>query len=529
MSIPPHNEHSQTPPTFYATWDHGSLPKSLTNAHQTQVKHLFSNLDERTSLDVAIASSDRHHKSTAGDTDNTISRGAFRSAQLTLTRHLAPYRTDVTPLAALPDDVLLIIFALCFPSPLTVPLPRAFASATHPIPLAWQTTAPWNLLAVCTRWRRLVLGAPTLWANLEVNFGRTSQFARRASFFDVLLARSGESTPIKLEIRAERTEAEAAARILSEMILTRASRLKELELALPADVLDTFLALPPSLIGFDQLESVVVEYPDHTMEKSVNVRRVFSNAPSLRRFTIHGRVSATSLELPWDQLLELHLERTFSTAEDCHRILQRCPQLISCTITFFEATHSPAHPPDPHQPFLPTATLPNLTRFVLDGSPLSPFLTRLRLPALTSLTLHTDIDRTSCDTALLPFLARCPCLTHLTLTWWVPSDTIKTLLRAVPRLTHLHFVPGKTAEVFKLLWAVDLAPRLERLTFVCYPVIWEEVVEIIGLRGLVGRLREVRIETFYRQDVEVWERDPRIGTLREMGMRLELANMVEGR
>lgn len=277
------------------------------------------------------------------------------------------------------------------------------------------------------------------------------------------------------------------------------------------------------------LETVVVEYPDKVLDSAVTIQRVFSDAPRLRRFTIHGRIPSSSLELPWDQLSELHLSRTTGTAEDCYRILQRCPNLVSCTICFFEATRSPPHHSSPHRPFLPVMTLPNLSSFALDCSPLAPFLMRLHLPALSSLTLHTDIDRTSCDAALLPFLALSPCLTHLTLTWWVPSDTIKTLLRAVPRLTHFYFVPGKTAEVFKLLWAVDLAPRLECLTFECYPVIWEEVMEIIALRGLVGRLREVHIETFFRKHVEVWERDPRMKTLREMGIRLELTNMKEGR
>ncbi|KAG5642093.1 hypothetical protein DXG03_003617 [Asterophora parasitica] len=122
-----------------------------------------------------------------------------------------------------------------------------------------------------------------------------------------------------------------------------------------------------------------------------------------------------------------------------------------------------------------------------------------------SLTIQSNIDITICETALLPFLGRTPPLTHLTLIWWVPLDAMKALLRATPCITHLHFVPGKTIEVFKLLWSADLIPQLEGLTVVCYPNMWEEVVEILGLRGLTGRLREVHVSTFFRKNVDLWD------------------------
>ncbi|KAF8062229.1 hypothetical protein FPV67DRAFT_1672706 [Lyophyllum atratum] len=494
------------------------------NADQKRVKDFISNLEcDLESLgadDLLPASLDVNIGTPAANLQSTL---------VCITKRLTSLSTAIAPHQCLPDDVILTIFTFCIPNPLKVPIPCTWQRNNWLSPLrpAWETVQPWNLLSVCSRWRDLILGTPTLWCSLAFKFGHTGHYAQHANFkfFELLLARSGASTPLKLEIRAEDCESQwtgdAVDHLLLNLIVMHAPRLKELTLTLPASMLDAFLASPPTG-NFDSLETVTLEYPTRRVMDTVITRRIFNKAPRLRRFTIHAKLPSHSLELPWHQLSELHLIHTTGRAEDCHRILQCCPNLISCTLTFQQDA---SLSPDPHSSPSST-TLPNLTPFTLDCNLIGTFLTRLYLPVLEALTLQVDVDRVTCEAALLPFLHRSSRLTHLNLAWWVPSDTIRILLRAVPHLTHLHFVPGRTAEVFKLLWAVDLVPQLECLTFMCFPMLWEETVEIIGLRGLVGPLREVRIVATSQKDADVWQEDPRLRSLSEIGMTLKITNCM---
>ncbi|KAF8065151.1 hypothetical protein FPV67DRAFT_171239 [Lyophyllum atratum] len=493
---------------FDSDWNSPNHPPP--NADQNRVKDLISDLE----WDLQSLGADELR---------------LASLDVNTTKRLTSLRTAIAPHRCLPDDVILTIFTFCIPNPLKVPIPCTWQRNNWLSPLrpAWETVQPWNLLSVCSRWRDLILGTPTLWCSLVFQFGQMAHYAWKANFkfFELLLARSGASTPLKLEIRAEDCESQwtgdAVDHLLLNLIVMHAPRLKELTLTLPVSMLDAFLASAPTG-NFDSLETVTLEYPTRRVMDSVITRRIFNKAPRLRRFTIRAKLPSRSLELPWDQLSELHLIHTMGTAEDCHRILQCCPNLIGCTLTFHQDA---SLSPDPHSSSSST-TLHNLTSFTLDCNLIGTFLTSLYLPALEALTLQVDVDRVTCEAALLPFLHRSSCITHLTLAWWVPSDTIKILLRAVPHLTHLHFIPGRTAEVFKLLWAVDLVPQLECLTFMCFPMLWAEMVEIIGLRGLVGPLREVHIVTTSQKDAEVWQKDPRLRSLSEIGMTLKISNCM---
>ncbi|KAG6907792.1 hypothetical protein DXG01_007331 [Tephrocybe rancida] len=442
-------------------------------------------------------------------------------------------RKAIAPHRQLPDEILILIFTLCIPNSISVPLRPPNANQTNwnwplPQPSAWQTTEPWNLLAVSVRWRRLTLETPTLWSNLTFRLKKMDHYTHRVALFNLLLGYSGAGTPLELHVIVDDCNSPVTQEdecVLKELVGPHARRLRGLFLSLPAPVLDQFFTSSSSPACFDLLEVVQIDYPGRSTMSNDISRRVFRDAPQLYRFTMTAKLPLSSLELPWGHLRHLHLCDTIGNAKDCYHALQRCPSLVSCTIGL---NSHPSQDTTGHGSVLGIPIiLSNLTSFTLESGSLS-LLVCLDLPALECLTLRCDLDQTSCEATLLPFLRRSPQITTLVLCWWVPSITIKTILHAVPLLTHLQFVPGRTAEVFKLLWAIDLLPNLESLVFLCYPVIWEEVVEIIGLRGMVGRLRNVDIKTFFRKEVDGWERDPRLQTLKEIGVTMRLTHIIQG-
>ncbi|KAG6906776.1 hypothetical protein DXG01_012141 [Tephrocybe rancida] len=443
-------------------------------------------------------------------------------------------RKAIAPHRRLPDEILTLIFTFCIPNSISVPLRPPNTDQTNwNWPLAqssaWQTTEPWNLLAVSIRWRRLTLGTPTLWSNLTFRLKKMDHYTHRVALFNLLLGYSGARTPLELHVIVDDCNPRVAGDledkcVLKELVNPHAQRLRGLFLSLPAPVLDQFFT-SSSPACFDLLEVVQIDYSGRFSPSSGISRHVFADAPQLYRFTMTAKLPLSSIELPWDHLRDLHLCDTIGNAKDCYHVLQRCPSLVSCTIGF---NSYPSQATTGHDSALGILIiLSNLTSFTLESGSLS-LLVCLDLPALECLTLRCDLDQTSCEATLLPFLCRSPHLTALELCWWMPSITIKTILHTVPLLAHLQFVPGKTAEVFKLLWAMDLLPNLESLVFFCYPNIWEEVVEIIGLRSMVGRLRNVEVKTFFRKEIDDWERDPRLQTLKDIGVTMRLTCIIQG-
>ncbi|KAG6856625.1 hypothetical protein H0H87_002375 [Tephrocybe sp. NHM501043] len=437
-------------------------------------------------------------------------------------------RKAIAPHRQLPNEILTAIFAFCLPDPITLPLRSSVHCTNWALPQLslWESTPPWNLLAVCHRWRQVVLNTPMLWSTLTLHLKKVDEFTRHAGMFDQLLRYSGTSTPLQLRIMVDdcysRTETQGVGRLLEDLLVPHARRLWRLSLSLPISVLEPFLTMPTNP-AFDLLETVNIEYNGRPVTLNTVPRHVFKEAPRLRQFVMTAaKLPMSSLNLPWEQLRELHLCGTTATAEDCYRVLQHSPFLVNCSISLRDDLSL-----SKGQNVVPMR-FSRLASFTLE-SDVVLFLEALELPLLESLTLKCDVDQASCEATLLPFLARSPRLTKLVLNWWIPSETLKIILNAMPLLTHLQFVPGKTGEVVKLLWTINLLPNLKSLVFLCYPAMWEEVVEIIGLRGMVGQLRDVHITTFFRKEVDSWEKDPRLRTLREIGMSLRLSHIVQGR
>lgn len=100
------------------------------------------------------------------DLDQTNAEIELLEARL---RPLKTRRNQLTLTGQISDDVLLLIFALS---------QREGASGKRPY--AWMT-----LGAVCQRWRRLLVGTPTLWTYIEPS-------AASSNFIDILLERSRE-------------------------------------------------------------------------------------------------------------------------------------------------------------------------------------------------------------------------------------------------------------------------------------------------------------------------------------------------
>ncbi|KAJ7651510.1 hypothetical protein DFH06DRAFT_1207188, partial [Mycena polygramma] len=204
---------------------------------------------------------------------------------------------------------------------------------------------------------------------------------------------------------------------------------------------------------------------------------IFLSAPRLHDVTIHvPHISSDIPLIPWGQLTRLDV--SYYSPQPCLDIIVHCKNLVSSQLVTKQWLESDS--PDT-SPVGPSGFLAHLEKLNIEmdirstGEHLGPFLRRLKLPALNSLSLSLRVrpgDEEYFISWLTPtlasFLTRSPNLKSLTLDDCVFAEDIADILQCTPNLTRLVLNNSEVDDdFFAVLQNAEhdpvLAPKLEQL------------------------------------------------------------------
>ncbi|KAJ7765794.1 hypothetical protein B0H16DRAFT_1454336 [Mycena metata] len=327
---------------------------------------------------------------------------SLQEQQTNLKRYQECCRSVLSPVRKLPTEVLQLMFMACA------------GAEPDTIPVVGQ---------VCSYWRDVVIGTPSLWSYISVGRTRYTSAQRYLHLASLFLERSA-SHPLTVSLR------DPLNLQLLDLVRRQANRWGTLRIS--ASIKDFYDSLRleshamPMLKNLEMVEEIMeaaVGSPPISIQQAPNLTHVSINGPSQFWF------------LPWAQLTRL--QYTIPTAEDAITILRQCPQLVECSLGKLRLA--------PQTQLLPVGRSHNLRflRLAVDTvshvssaeSIMQTFFTSLTLPSLTSLEI---IGQWSVD-GFLEFLARSECkLENLTLgTGYMHGDKVLTLLESLPLLKTL--------------------------------------------------------------------------------------------
>jgi hypothetical protein len=207
---------------------------------------------------------------------------------------------------------------------------------------------------------------------------------------------------------------------------------------------------------------------------------VFQVAPRLRKVTLNMRgISLHIPLLPWVQLTHLRLE--YESPQTCLDILVRCTSLVSASVLTDQWREDPVVA---RRCVLKHLEQLNIAMYLCStGEHLAPFLQRLELPGLKSLSLalwdspgrEEEWFVSWLAPALAHFLARSPRLECLSVVDCIFAEDMPGVLENTPSLTQLHLDLGDSgavhddfflALVYDPAAPVPLAPKLETLELI---------------------------------------------------------------
>ncbi|KII86350.1 hypothetical protein PLICRDRAFT_286421 [Plicaturopsis crispa FD-325 SS-3] len=161
--------------------------------------------------------------------------------------------------------------------------------------------APLLHAQVCRHWRAICLSTPRLWSSLTIHFHRRNSDSQLA-LTKLYLERSREH-PLSIELHIGRDSKD---RSFVEALIPHSHRWLNVELMMPwssVDLLDSVRDRIPILRKLHV-------FP-HPLDPWVSTTDAFTNAPSLRYFTIYDEGIWGLVRVPWSQLIHLEM-RSFS-------------------------------------------------------------------------------------------------------------------------------------------------------------------------------------------------------------------------
>ncbi|KAJ7579065.1 hypothetical protein C8J56DRAFT_964748 [Mycena floridula] len=315
-----------------------------------------------------------------------------------------------------------------------------YADSDHSV-CSQRSDAPYNLGAVCSRWRDVAHSIPSLWASFKVVLSESSStppvpvveaWLCRSGAFSLTLALIYEPESIDSSSNSGLYDPSGVLQLLISHIShwesvyldlhhlpvqSRPNRFQDQAFSAPA-LLSLQLHLPNSQ-GFRQLSWL---------------NKILAAAPVLSSFTSYNPV--VGITPPWSQLTSLRLESSEPGNYLIVDILHFAPALLECDFTFGQAYSSPV--------FNGNAFTHNLQVLKL-RSPNAPLYIwpRYTFPDL----IHLEILQTESggnfndSTGFIECLSRSACpITHLTFRNLGMSNAtlLESLLLLSNSLTHLH-------------------------------------------------------------------------------------------
>lgn len=320
---------------------------------------------------------------------------------------------------------------------------------------------PWQLTRICSRWRSIAIGLPSLWSSLSVgDYKKTPVTKDPLMLLETALARGGNH---KLDVRFE---CEHFPLHIQEELLTalmrHSSRWNAVSLSIPHDLL---AMLTPVQGTLHCLKELSLQVPIEAEFPQPELPGTFDLAPFLHTVSLRGITIPDPSRLPCSQLTKLSAHDV--RAENHIAIISRAPNLTS-----FNASCKTGYLPTP------TVTVHTSLRdlFVCGGQ----LFGNLQLPALEDLSIEPEAILTRCEMGpLASLLLRSGCsLRSLSLSDVdMEPDELIEALQAAPTLITLSFeISAFTADDDDCLEAVvsrslrfdadqesPLLPRLEEL------------------------------------------------------------------
>ena len=400
-----------------------------------------------------------------------------------LTAEITEYRISLAPHKKLPPEILGRIFQYCIADMTLVP------------PLRHEDLG--NLLHlchICSYWRRVALGTPTLWNRISVQIGFGLYSSDILDVATTLLSRSGVSTPLSIRLAVFPRHDFVPKDPVQVLINPYINRYQEITLELSPISFLPLLRLPVG--SAEVLEVLDLEFFDSDSDYSLdgdfwlNILAVFNSAPRLRSVTLRSFDifdGPELLQLASSQLTSLHFVDTPLNPDICHAMLRQCPNLINCTmcIKSYGGIEESLADLDP-------IVVLNLRQLKLElwfETSFTPFLRPLVLPALKDfgLTGHHNLQydafkslhsRSSFD------------LERVALTGTViDGSDVESLLQHMPFLVELDIRSQRTFDrpTLDMIVKGNLVPKLEIVNFASLlPNVALNIIQSRWYMGYVG-------------------------------------------
>jgi len=401
-----------------------------------------------------------------------------------LTAEITEYRISLAPHKKLPPEILGRIFQYCIADKIVIPplLHKDWENLLH-------------LCHICSYWRRVALGTPTLWNRISVRIG----FGTGSYSFDILdvattlLSRSGVSTPLSIRLAEYRrgTVPEDPVQVLINPYI---NRYQEITLIISPTSFLPLLRLPVG--SAEVLEVLELKLFAPASHESLDghswsdILAVFISAPRLCSvtFTWFDTFDGPEiLPLASSRLTNLHFVSTPLNFDICHAMLRQCPNLINCTmcIKSYGGIEESLADLDP-------IVVLNLRQLKLElwfETSFTPFLRPLVLPALKDfgLTGHHNLQydafkslhsRSSFD------------LERVALTGTViDGSDVESLLQHMPFLVELDIRSQRTFDrpTLDMIVKGNLVPKLEIVNFASLlPNVALNIIQSRWYMGYVG-------------------------------------------
>ena len=298
---------------------------------------------------------------------------------------LARLEAAVSPIRDLPLEIIAEILSLCVLEPVHL----SNLAPKHP---------PWNITQICSIWRGVALGLPSLWNDIVVEFLFVDQeeCIQQWNLLATFLSRAGNST-ISLNMFASMFHdynpfCQHFIDSIINCVRPHVTQLKVLELQ-PPEVFIPILELPSGMVGALEVVSLVFGGEEGDSPSSFesgdgltdNIT-IFDAAPNLHSVTLisqHAYMYPTAFRFPWSQLTHLAILETYVDFKSGHEMLRQCTSLVSCSIGVAVDVVCDASLPPTLLPNLISLTVHAYYQMEKHGRFLQPFV----LPSLQHLEL----------------------------------------------------------------------------------------------------------------------------------------------
>jgi hypothetical protein len=206
---------------------------------------------------------------------------------------------------------------------------------------------PWNLTQICSVWRGVALGLPSLWNDIAVEFpcDEQEECVHLRNLLETFLSRARNST-ISLNMSAAmfydyNPFCQPFIDSIINCVQPHVTQLKFLELQPPA-VFMPILELPSGMVHALEVVSLMFAKEDGDSPSAFESGdgltddiTIFDAARNLHSVTLisqYAYMHLAAFRFPWSQLTHLAILDTYVDFESGHEVLRQCTSLVSCSI-----------------------------------------------------------------------------------------------------------------------------------------------------------------------------------------------------